>query len=91
MANMQCCGVNNYTDFREARLFVESSRNEGLGKMVRYQRSVKMLSMLLLSYKVPESCCILQGDRSLCQPADEDCISAPTTANSYLYKVSTRE
>jgi len=68
MANMQCCGVNNYSDFRDASLFVESAREEGLGRMV------------------PESCCILQGDRALFQPADEDCIAAPTTANSYLYK-----
>ena len=35
MANMECCGVNNYTDFREARLFVKKSREEGLGRMVR--------------------------------------------------------
>ena len=40
-----------------------------------------------LAHQVPESCCILQGDRSLFQPADEDCMTAPTTANSYLYKV----
>ena len=35
MANMECCGVNNYTDFREARLFVKKSKGEGLGRMVR--------------------------------------------------------
>ena len=35
MANMQCCGVNNYTDFREARMFVSSARKEGLRRMVR--------------------------------------------------------
>ena len=35
MANMECCGVNNYTDFRGARLFVKKSREDGLGTMVR--------------------------------------------------------
>ena len=35
MANMECCGVNNYTDFREARLFVKRSSKGGLERMVR--------------------------------------------------------
>lgn len=68
MSNMECCGVNNYTDFLEARSFVANSRQEGLGR------------------KVPEACCILQGDRSLLIPADDDCIKTPSTTNSYLFK-----
>jgi len=68
MTNMECCGVNNYTDFLEARQFVEASREEGIGR------------------KVPEACCILQGDHILLQPADEQCVVAPSTTNSYLFK-----
>lgn len=68
MANMKCCGVNNYTDFLEARQFVNNAREEGLGR------------------KVPEACCILQGDWSLLEPADEKCVSEPTATNSYLLK-----
>ena len=34
MSNMECCGVNNYTDFLEARKFVETSRQEGVGRKV---------------------------------------------------------
>ena len=69
MSNMECCGVNNYTDFLEAKRFVSASREEGLGR------------------KVPEACCILQGDPALLRPADDNCIVSPSTANSYLFKV----
>jgi len=68
MSNMECCGVNNYTDFLEARKFVAGSRDEGIGR------------------KVPEACCILQGDRILLEPADENCVVSPSTTNSYLFK-----
>ena len=34
MANMKCCGVNNYTDFRDARHFVQSRGSQDLEKMV---------------------------------------------------------
>ncbi len=69
MSNMECCGVNNYTDFLEAKRFVSASREEGLGR------------------KVPEACCILQGEPALLRPADDNCIVSPSTANSYLFKV----
>eukprot|EP00092_Neocalanus_flemingeri_P034162 GFUD01037150.1.p1 GENE.GFUD01037150.1~~GFUD01037150.1.p1 ORF type:complete len:287 (+),score=63.87 GFUD01037150.1:215-1075(+) len=68
MTSMECCGVNNYTDFSQARKFVAASREEGVGR------------------KVPEACCILQGDHSLLQPADENCVVSPSTTNSYLFK-----
>ena len=35
MSNMECCGVNNYTDFLEARQFVAASREEGGGRKVK--------------------------------------------------------
>ena len=35
MSNMECCGVNNYTDFLEARQFVAASREEGVGRKVK--------------------------------------------------------
>ena len=31
---MECCGVNNYTDFREAGLFLEGNREEGINRQV---------------------------------------------------------
>jgi len=34
MSTHQCCGVNNYTDFRDARRFQEASRLEGTGRAV---------------------------------------------------------
>lgn len=36
--------------------------------------------------KVPEACCILEGARSLLQPAATDCITHPTHVNSYYNK-----
>jgi tetraspanin-18 len=35
---------------------------------------------------VPESCCRLDGKTALFKPADENCIYAPTTSNSYMNK-----
>jgi len=34
MAQMSCCGVDGYEDFRTAKLFVEKSAAEGLGRQV---------------------------------------------------------
>merc|ERR1712241_78167 len=68
MASMQCCGVNNYTDFHSAAKFQAGILQEGLAR------------------KIPEACCILQGEHALLQPADEDCVASPTTTNSYLFK-----
>jgi hypothetical protein len=34
MAQMNCCGVDGYEDFRTARLFVQKSSTEGLGRQV---------------------------------------------------------
>ena len=84
MSNMECCGVNNYTDFLEARQFVAAAREEGGGRKVK---SNKFSSLIRLPIQVPEACCILQGDHSLLQPADENCVVSPSTTNSYLFKV----
>jgi len=37
-----------------------------------------------LNRKIPESCCILTGDKILIQPAEPDCIQNPTIDNSYM-------
>ena len=51
MANMECCGVNNYTDFLEARKFVAASREEGVGRKVEeYQVLYQDLSPFLSRY-----------------------------------------
>ena len=34
MAHMSCCGVDGYEDFRTAKLFVQKSSAEGLGRQV---------------------------------------------------------
>jgi len=34
MSTQHCCGVNNYTDFRDARKFQESTREERIGRVV---------------------------------------------------------
>jgi len=67
MSNMECCGVNNYTDFLDARKFTAAAREEGIGR------------------KVPEACCILQGQKSSLVPADPNCIVSPSVTNSYLF------
>jgi hypothetical protein len=39
---MECCGVNNFTDFKDAALFLEGNREEGINRQVgngrRYHR-----------------------------------------------------
>jgi hypothetical protein len=69
---MHCCGVDNYEDFTKATEFVQYTREEGLGQVI------------------PESCCVL-ADRVEAQqlfiPKDDNCITAPTTTNSYMNKV----
>ena len=69
MASMQCCGVNNYTDFHSAAKFQAGSLEEGLGR------------------KIPDACCVLEDPPALMTPVDGNCITLPTTSNSYLYKV----
>ena len=34
MAHMSCCGVDGFEDFRTAKLFVQKSSAEGLGRQV---------------------------------------------------------
>lgn len=34
--------------------------------------------------QIPESCCVLTGDKVLIQPADPNCIQNPNMDNSYL-------
>ena len=73
MSNMECCGVNNYTDFLDARKFTAAAREEGIGR------------------KVPEACCILQGQKSSLVPADPNCIVSPSVINSYLFMVKSHQ
>ena len=70
MASMQCCGVNNYTDFHSAGKFQAGILEEGLAR------------------KIPDSCCILEGEMALMKPQDDNCVTLPTTSNSYLYQVT---
>ena len=71
---LHCCGVHSYEDFDIAIEFKKYTREEGNGQVV------------------PEACCILeesstQGLPELFVPKDSNCISTPTSTNSYLNTV----
>ncbi len=67
-SQLQCCGVHNSEDFQLASEFVKYAREDGRGQIV------------------PEACCKLDPkyDPLLFHPADENCVTAPTTSNSYM-------
>ena len=84
MSRMECCGVNDYTDFQDARKFQAEVVAEGLGR------------------KIPDSCCANNNNNNTVtddwteefsvSPASisgNNCISLPTTTNSYIYEVKT--
>jgi len=73
MAEMKCCGVHSYEDFSKATEFRKYVLEEDKGQ------------------QVPEACCMLKNDRKpeelakqLFDPIDANCISTPTTSNSYM-------
>lgn len=70
MSQMECCGVNNYTDFKEAGLFLEGNRQEGINRQVP-------AACCILEPNSPVG---------VYRPADDRCEVNPTTSNSYLYK-----
>ena len=43
-----------------------------------------MSILTIFSFQIPESCCILTGDKILIQPAEPDCIQNPNIDNSYM-------
>ena len=34
MSHLQCCGLNNYTDFLDAKKFTSAAREEGIGRKI---------------------------------------------------------
>lgn len=70
MAELQCCGVEGYADFEKAVEFKKYTREEAKGQVV------------------PEACCVLDTSKAMSNfiPADSNCITAPTTTNSYMNK-----
>lgn len=68
MSQMSCCGVDGYEDFRRARLFVEASNTEGLG------RQVPEACCRLKDNK----------NSLLLQPEYPECIVSPSAENSFL-------
>ena len=73
---MKCCGVHSYEDFSKATEFRKYVLEEDKGQ------------------QVPEACCMLKNDRKpeelakqLFDPIDANCISTPTTSNSYMNQV----
>ena len=68
--------MNNYEDFQEAIEFGKYTKEEGIGQVV------------------PESCCILEDTKKakeLFIPKDSNCITTPTTSNSYMNQVRVLE
>lgn len=68
MAELQCCGVNSHEDFTQAKEFQRYVNQQGRGQVI------------------PQACCKLDPkvDMALFKPADENCITAPSTTNSYM-------
>ena len=71
MFQLHCCGVEGSDDFKMAKEFIKYTNEKGDGQ------------------NVPEACCRLDSkyDTALFKPADENCIYAPTTSNSYMNRV----
>ena len=70
----ECCGVHSSEDFSQATEFLKYARDEGEGQII------------------PEACCMLADSSTngeLFTPRDVNCISTPTTSNSYMSRVST--
>ena len=44
----------------------------------------RFTNFLYFTFQIPESCCVLTGDRILLQPEDPTCINAPNDTNSYI-------
>lgn len=67
MAEFQCCGVDNYTDFQRSRTFLNSRSSHQI---------------------LPPACCILNQEQypPYFEPEDTNCLSAPTSYNSYFLK-----
>jgi len=70
MSQMDCCGVNNYTDFQTARLFNQQNREENINRVVP-------AACCILEPGLPPG---------VYRPADENCEELPTTTNSYKNK-----
>jgi len=69
MAEFNCCGVHSSEDFSQATEFLKYARDEGEGQII------------------PEACCMLDDfpkNGQLFTPKDVNCISTPTTSNSYM-------
>jgi len=62
MAQMSCCGVDGYEDFRTAKLFVQQASSEGLGRQVPESCCILSGDPLLLSPAFPS--CISRPDMS---------------------------
>lgn len=68
MAEFQCCGVDNFTDFSASGRFLDTRRSR--------------------SQLLPAACCILDAEKypPVFEPADINCLTAPTSYNSYFLK-----
>jgi len=53
MAHMSCCGVDGFEDFRTAKLFVEKSSTEGLGRQIPESCCILVGDPLLFKPKDP--------------------------------------
>lgn len=70
MSQMQCCGVNNMSDFQTAQQFIKQNRDEN-------SNSVVPAACCILEPDLPPG---------VYRPVDENCETYPTNINSYKDK-----
>lgn len=73
MAELECCGVNNYEDFKDAEKFMQYTRSAGKGQIVPES------CCFLKNYTQTDGV-------NLFTPASDQCITNPTGSNSNFNK-----
>ena len=84
MAQLECCGVNNYTDFTYSAEWQRSKLN--LQVISRFD----LFILTFIIQLVPSSCCILDQTEypQTISPQDAHCVFVPTKYNSHWMQVT---
>ena len=82
MSRMECCGVNDYTDFQNAAKFQSEVLAEGLGRKIPDSCCAKNVTNLSVS---DENLSDWNGNTQILE--SDQCISLPSRSNSYMYQV----
>ena len=86
MANIECCGLDNYTDFKNSMEWQRSKLNLQASKFVYIGKQIDVLTIQIL----PSACCILDQSKypQTISPQDAHCVFVPTKYNSYWMQVN---